>query len=214
MLRTRFVAVSLAVTTVTAAGVVAAVRHAGSPKPTAPAVTLHNDSGVDPTYKNLTPGQKLDRALSLPGYHGVAEGVVASAGKSRSLSAPASDQHPSGPHAVVTDYAFTVQGFYGGHSPFATGNTVQLEVPGGTAADGSREVVEGAPSFTVGEHIFVFVTDTPPQTGVSGDPGTIGVTASSFYAQVLNGFAIWEGYTEDVNTFRHHFTDHPVPNTP
>ncbi len=214
MLRTRLVAVSVAVTTVTAAGIVTAVRHASSPKSTAPAVTLHNDSGVDPTYKNLTPGQKLDRALSIPGYHGVAEGVVTGAGTSRSLSALASDQHPSGLHAVVTDYAFTVKGFYGGHSPFATGSTVQLEVPGGTAADGSREVVEGAPSFTVGEHIFVFVADNPPHSGVSGDPGTIGVTASSFYAQVLNGFAIWEGYTEDVNTFAHHFIDHPVPSLP
>lgn len=214
MLRIRFVALGIAVTTMGAAGIVAAARHASAPTPAAPAVTLHNDSGLDPSYKSLTPGQKLDRALSIPGYHGVAEGVVTGSAASRSLSTLVSQQHPTGPHSIVTDYTFTVQAFYGGRSPFPLGSTVRLEVPGGTGPDGTREVVEGAPSFTVGQHIFVFVADNAPGSGVSGDAGTIGVTDASLYAVVINGFAMWEGYTEDVNTFKHHFFDHPAPSVP
>jgi hypothetical protein len=208
-------AVIAAVIATTASGVALAMhlsssRIVGTGHPTT--TTVNSDSGMLPGYANLTSAQKLDRALTLPGSRGVAEGVVIAPAISRTLSTLMSAAHPNGGNAIVTDYLFRVDGYYGLTTPlYPVGSTVRLEVPGGTV-DGVHEVVGGAPALSVGEHVFVFVDERPPGgTELSGDAGTIGVPNESFIARVVNGFALWDGHVEDLNSFRRHFVEHPVP---
>lgn len=164
--------------------------------------STHDDIGVDRASRGLTAAQKLDRALALPGRRGFMKGVVGSA-----TSQQLPNSRPDMP-VIVTDFAFRVDEFLGrGVSPYETGSTITLRVPGGTAG-GITSAVEDAPVVYRGETLYVDVRDQGQIAG--GNTPTIQVvssTADAFEVRggIVVGHKAWEGFAEDEATFRRHF---------
>ena len=104
---------------------------------------------VDPSVATLSPDQKLDRALSLPGMKGVLQGTVGKTLSVRTLTGG----------SLVTVEDFTVEktlGFAPGAAPvYTAGQHVSLVVPGGQVGDHTTTAAD-APTVLAGEHLLVF----------------------------------------------------------
>ena len=159
---------------------------------------------VDPSVAALSPDQKLDRSLSLPGMRGVLLGTVGAALPTRALTGG----------AVVTISDFTVEatyGFAGAASNYTAGQHISLAVPGGRAGNHITSA-EDAPVIHPGDHLFLF-----DQTGAGGTAyaqlgsAVIVLADRSAVARLNPDHSItWEGFTEPAATFTQHFTNHPA----
>ena len=153
---------------------------------------------VDPSVATLSPDQKLDRALSLPGMKGVLlSGRTVTGG------------------SLVTVEDFTVEktlGFAPGAAPvYTAGQHVSLVVPGGQVGDHTTTAAD-APTVLAGEHLLVF-----DQTGAGGHAfaelgSAVIVLADRSAVARLNpdGGITWEGLTEPAATFTQHLISHPA----
>jgi hypothetical protein len=160
---------------------------------------------VDPSVAGLSPDQKLDRALSLPGMKGVLQGTVGKTLSVRTLT--------GGPIVTIDD--FTVEktfGFTPGAAPAITaGQHVALAVAGGHVGSQTTHA-EDAPTFQAGDHLLVF-----DQAGAGGQlfaelgSAVIVLADRSAVARMNpNGSITWEGFTEPAASFTQHFTSHPA----
>jgi hypothetical protein len=138
----------------------------------------------------------LDRALRLPGMHGVLRGVV---GQSTVLQLSNRD--------IVTDYLFTVTGarpLIG--PPAAIGQTRVLRVQGGcigTLCSGPSSL-----SIATGEEIAIFVRDQGTQYG-GNTPNRI-VLSSPYDVFIVRGGiatgeADWSNYSESIDNLLQRF---------
>jgi hypothetical protein len=151
-----------------------------------------------PGYENLTPAQKLDRSLSLPGMHGIVRGRV---GNGTAVRLPNGE--------IDTDFQFTVTDARPTtRAPERVGTTLTLRVPGGCLPLGMCAGVEDAPQVAAGDDIFVFVHDQGILLG--GNTATRLVASQSddvftVRGNVVYGQGSFAGYTEPANVFLAHF---------
>lgn len=157
--------------------------------------------GRQPGYANLSPAEMLDRAMSLPGMHGVVRGLV---GKGTVLQLL--------PGVNATDFAFTVtDALPNANRPEPLGATLTLRVPGGCVPSSGRTLCgssPGGPSVVSGEDVFVFVRD---QGNLLGGNAASRIVASSsadvltVRNGVVHGQGAWLSYSEPVESFVRHF---------
>lgn len=172
----------------------------------APAVyqSSHADKGIVPGFEHLTPDQRLDRTLSLPGTFAVVGGHVGSA---RSIRVP-DMTFPAGTRA--TEFSFTVTDIYS-HvttSPYRTGETISLRVPGGSDSSGTT-VAEDAPVVTPNGDIFVVVRDQGVIVGGNTDRVLVASLQEDVFtvtgADDVVGQGTFSGLVEPVRSFIAHF---------
>jgi hypothetical protein len=170
-------------------------KHAAS-------IIIHRDEGMAADYSGLTVGQKLDRALQVPGIRGILEGVTGSR-TTHSL-----EMQPGVPSVIVTDFRLTVLDFWGrASSPYTLSSVITLRVPGGSNAV-LATVYEGAPTVRSGEHVFVFVRDQG-KIGGGNAKSVLVVSDSTDVLELRDGSVIgqgvWSGYRESLAAFKKHF---------
>jgi hypothetical protein len=162
---------------------------------------------VDPSVAALSPDQKLDRSLSLPGMKGVLQGTVGKALSVRSL--------PGGSIVTISDFSVEKTfGFASGADPaVAAGQHVSVAVLGGHLGSQTTDA-EDAPTIRTGDHLLVF-----DQAGAGGqlfaELGTAVIVLAdrSAVARINpDGSVSWEGITEPAASFTQHFISHPAHN--
>lgn len=211
----RFLAVLIAAAVLLISG--CASRGVGT-KPRAPTASAVVSSGSSaakgvgfPEFARLTPDERLDRVLSLPGMRGVLRGVTGSP-TSHSIQWPGS---PS--RNIVTDFPLKVEEFLGAApAAYSAGEAVTLRVPGGTVGAVTARA-EDAPLVAAGEEVFIFVRDQGSYLGGN----TAAVVVASDTADVMtvrqglvHGQGVDAAFVEPVAAFRQHFLRALVTPTP
>lgn len=166
--------------------------------------------GQDPANVGLTAPQRLDRALSLPGMHGIVRIKLAPGSGSSSVLSDGT---------VVTDYQASVVATVGADSslPFRPGGTMTLRVPGGTAVPTAgpeagkmiTTAAEDAPSVQPGEELLVTARD---QGVIAGGNSSTRLVASNSadIVRIANGEAYWLQYHEPLDQMLRRFSTHPA----
>jgi hypothetical protein len=156
---------------------------------------------VLPGYEKLSPAQRLDRALSLPGMHGIVRGTV---GPETVTTLPDGE--------MVMDFAFRITDARPtARPPERVGASLTLRVPGGCMSTGNLRVcatAEDSPQVAAGDDVFVFVRDQGSFYG--GSTTTRLVASSSADVFTVRGGLVYgqgagAGSPEPVDTFLRHF---------
>jgi hypothetical protein len=162
---------------------------------------VHFSQGGDPSYSGLTVAQQLDRALAVPGIVGLVEGTVGVP-----ITHVVSDS--IGPTVVMTDFRFAVAGFLGhSESPYATGSTIVLRVPGGISGK-LVTIVEGAPTVGAGDHLFVFVRNQGMIGGGNTSTRLVASNTADVFVVIagkVHGQGTWATLSEPIAAFKLHF---------
>lgn len=167
---------------------------------------LHSDGHFDygapsPEYAALTIDQKLDRALSQPGFQGVLRGKAGTP-TAHTLSASHSATE------VVTDFPFAVHDILGPDaSPYSAGKSITLRILGGCTKD-IAATFRGAPSILAGEELFVVVRDVGEIAGGNTAMVVVAPAAADVFElrnNVVHGQGEWSSLVEPLATFEQHF---------
>lgn len=163
-------------------------------------------------FAQLTPDQKLDHVLSLPGIQGFVHGVT---GAPRVNSIQLGG--PSSMSFNVTDVPFTISGFVGRDpSPYAIGAKITVRFPGGTSGTLQSQAEDAPTPPAAGQELYVAVRNHGASNPLGTDSSTLLLApdASDFFlvqGGLVHGNDAYVTLAEPPLVFEQHFRAQSLP---